>query len=253
MSASLFDIVTFTNEFLGIDKISDYCPNGLQVEGARSVTKIIGGVSASQALIDYAVSVNAQAILVHHGYFWKGEASPVVGIKKNRLKALLENDISLIAYHLPLDMHPDVGNNAQLANLLEFEILGPLDPKAKQSVGSIGKLKSPMTAVELQSVISRKLARQCQHIGEPGDTINTIAWCTGGAQSLIQVAADQDADAYISGEISEPTVLVARENGIHYYAAGHHATERGGVQALGEKLKSQFDIEFHFEDISNPA
>ena len=163
MSAPLVDVVNFTNKLLGIDKIADYCPNGLQVEGASTIHKIIGGVSASQALIDHAISVNANAILVHHGYFWKGEASPIVGIKKNRLKALLENNISLLAYHLPLDMHPELGNNAQLGNLLEFETIGPLDPMAKQNVGSVGKLKQPMSADGLKDFISEKLDRRCLH------------------------------------------------------------------------------------------
>lgn len=258
MSVSLKELVDFTDQYLDIQKIKDYCPNGLQVEGREQVSLILGGVTASQALIDKAIEKQADAILVHHGYFWKGEDECITGIKRNRLKALLDNDISLLAYHLPLDIHCEVGNNVQLAMRLGFEISGPLEVDAAQSVGLIGQLLTPASAQELSAHISRVLGRECLHIDVQDPLIatkqiRTIAWCTGGAQSMIGLAVDRDVDAYLSGEISEPIVHIARETGVHYFAAGHHATERYGVQALGKKLSEEFGLEFQFLDIDNPV
>ena len=253
MATPLKDIVNFTDQFLSVNKVDDYCPNGLQVEGCAEVSKIVGGVTASQALIDQAIKHKASAILVHHGYFWKGENPVVTGIKKKRLKSLLENDISLLAYHLPLDMHPEIGNNAQLAKNLGFEVTGPLEPLASRSIGLAGKLLHTKTARELQTLISEKLGRPCQHIGDPDEKIETVAWCTGAAQGMIENACALGVDAYLSGEISEPTVHIARETGIHYFSAGHHATERDGVRALGQLLASKFQVEFEFIDIDNPV
>jgi len=253
MSALLKDIVNFSNKLLKVGRVNDYCPNGLQVEGAPQVKKIIGGVTASQDLIDSAIEQQADAILVHHGYFWKGESASIVGMKRNRLKALLSNDISLIAYHLPLDMHPEVGNNAQLANLLGIEVLGPLDPSSSKSVGNVGELATGMMVDDFANLLELKLGRASQHIPGNSPLIKTVAWCTGAAQGMIDLAVQQNVDAYISGEISEPTVLTARETGVHYFAAGHHATEKGGVKSLGLLLAEEFDIEFHFVDIDNPV
>ena len=252
MTTTLKELVSFSNRYLGIDKIKDYCPNGLQVEGCQHITKIVGGVTASQALIDVAIENGASAILVHHGYFWKGESAEITGIKRNRLKSLLENDISLIAYHLPLDVHSVVGNNAQLAQLLDFEIVGPLDPTSKPSIGQVGKLKQAMSAEALRSLISRRLNRECLNIGVPDKMVSTIGFCTGAAQGMIEQAVSMNLDAYLSGEISEPTVHISRETGVNYFSAGHHATERGGVKAFGAVLEQNFDIDFQFIDIDNP-
>jgi len=263
MSVSLKSLVDDTNQYLGIDQIKDYCPNGLQVEGRAQVSSILGGVTASQALIDKALETGADAILVHHGFFWKGEDACITGIKRKRLKVLLENNISLLAYHLPLDMHSEVGNNVQLAARLGIEITGPLDIDAAQSIGLVGQLSKPVSAVEFKALVDRVLGRECLHIGyqkmahpeqdAANQQIKTIGWCTGGAQGMIELAVARGVDAYLSGEISEPTVHIARETGTHYFAAGHHATERYGVQALGNKLAAKFDLDFQFLDIDNPV
>lgn len=253
MAAQLNDLKHYLQQYLDVDKIKDYCPNGLQVEGKQSVARIVGGVTASQELIDAAIDKQADAILVHHGYFWKGENECITGIKRNRIKALLEHDISLLAYHLPLDVHSEVGNNVQLANILNLALTGPLEPGNPRSVGLRGELKHPLKAKDFNRLISEALNRECFHVGDPNADIKTVAWCTGAAQSMISQAVDLGVDAYISGEISEPTVHIARECKIHYFAAGHHATERYGIKALGAHLTNQFDVSFEFIDIDNPV
>jgi len=243
----------YLEQLLNTRAIKDYCPNGLQVEGKSAIKKIIGGVTASQALIDRAIEDSADAVLVHHGYFWKGEREAITGIKKARIKALLDHDISLFAYHLPLDIHPDYGNNAQLAKLFDLRVTGGLEPDNRNSVGLMGELSSPLSSEQFRQKVSKVLGRDAMMIGDPNKEISTIGWCSGAAQSMIDMAVAQEADAYLSGEISEPTVHIARETGITYISAGHHATERYGVKALGEHLQSQFDIEFVFVDIDNPV
>ena len=241
------------DQFLEIHQFKDYCPNGLQIEGVEQVKKIITGVTANQALIDIAIEENADAILVHHGFFWKGESQEIVGMKYNRIKALIENGINLYAYHLPLDVHPELGNNAQLAKLLGITDRRPLEPWDKRSVGRVGKFEQVVTADELSARIESVLSRKPLHIDGGKKEIKSIAWCTGGGQDYISIAAEQGIDAFISGEISERTVHIAREMGIHYYAAGHHATERYGVQALGEWLKDELALDVEFVDINNPV
>lgn len=242
------------NKQLNTQAIRDYCPNGLQVEGRTGVQHIVTGVTASQALIDQAVALNADAILVHHGYFWKGEAPSVRGMKRHRLKALLANDINLYAYHLPLDIAPVLGNNAQLADLLGIQVTGPLEPDNALSVAMRGELTTPVSGTELAASIEQKLGRTVLHVGETGpQQIRRIGWCTGGGQGYIELAAEQGMDAFISGEVSEQTVHSARELGIHFFAAGHHATERYGVKALGEWLAVEYGLTVQFVDIDNPA
>ena len=249
----LTQLVSALENLLEPAAFSDYCPNGLQVEGKSSVKKIVSGVTASQSLIDAAIARQADAILVHHGYFWKGEDAPLVGIKGARIKALMQNDISLLAYHLPLDVHKSLGNNAQLAKLLGLQVEAGLEINNSRSVGLIGSWDQTMTAEEVQKLLNEKLGRQALHIAGGPAEIKRIAWCTGAAQSYIDLAADAGVDAYISGEISEPTVHTARERGLHYFAAGHHATERGGVKAVGEWIQQQFKIDVEFIDIDNPV
>lgn len=249
----LNQLVNYINSELSIDKIRDYCPNGLQVEGKAEVQKIITGVTACQDLIDVAVEKQADAILVHHGYFWKGEPEAIVGIKKQRIQTLLKHDISLLAYHLPLDCHSVWGNNIQLADVLDLEITGPIDPNDSKTPGNVGRLKNPMTAQQFSDHIAQCLNRVPQHIGEKDDLIETVAWCTGGAQGYMQYAINQGIDAYITGEINEPAVHNARESGTHFYAAGHHATERYGAKALGEHLAQEFKLDVEFVDIDNPV
>jgi dinuclear metal center YbgI/SA1388 family protein len=253
MSESLKTIVNYLNDYLEVSLVKDYCPNGLQVEGRPEIKKILGGVTASQALIDEAINQGVDAILVHHGFFWKGERAEITGIKRNRLKALLENDISLIAYHLPLDVHSEVGNNVQLAKKLNIKVTGPLEPSASKSIGLVGELSEAISASEFQGFVSRVLNRECMHVGDGKQSIKQVAWCTGAAQSMIDNAVALGVDAFLSGEISEPTVHTARETGVHYFSAGHHATERYGVQALGHKLETEFDVQFQFIDIDNPV
>jgi dinuclear metal center YbgI/SA1388 family protein len=253
MSANLSDLVSFLDNTLTPEMYRDYCPNGLQIEGRQQVKKIVTGVTASQALIDKAIESNADLILVHHGFFWKGEDSRIQGMKKKRIKALLDNDISLMAYHLPLDAHPEFGNNARLAKLLGIEVTGGLEPDNPRSVGNIGVLGAEMSAEAFADLLETKLDRRPLVVAGGDHKIKTIAWCTGGAQGYIDKAFALGADAYLSGEISEPTYHSAVENGIHYFAAGHHATERYGVQALGEQLTLQFDLQHQYVEIDNPV
>jgi dinuclear metal center YbgI/SA1388 family protein len=234
-------------------RFKDYCPNGLQVEGREQIRRIVTGVTACQALLDAAVVEEADAVLVHHGYFWRGEDERVRGIKRQRLQTLLRHDLNLFAYHLPLDVHPTLGNNATLAARLDFAVLGGLEPDNPQSVGLYGDLPELMTAAELAAHLEDRLGREVMHIGDPGDEIETVGWCTGAAQNYIERAQGLGLDAYISGEISEQTVHFARETGIHYFACGHHATERFGVQALGDWLARRYGIEHIFIDIDNPV
>lgn len=241
------------SQFLEIHQFKDYCPNGLQVQGCEQVKKIITGVTANQALIDAAIAENADAIIVHHGFFWKGETQEIVGMKYNRIKALIENGINLYAYHLPLDVHPELGNNAQLAQRLEITDRRPLEPWNRRSVGRVGKFEEALSPGQLGTRIESVLSRECLHIDGGKKEIKSIAWCTGGGQDFISIAAEQGIDAFISGEISERTVHIAREMGIHYYAAGHHASERYGVQALGEWIYDELGLDTLFIDIDNPV
>jgi dinuclear metal center YbgI/SA1388 family protein len=249
----LTDLLAALDELLAPQLFDDYCPNGLQVEGRSEVTTLVTGVTASQALLDAAVAAGADAVLVHHGYFWKGEDPTVRGMKRRRLATLLTHDISLIAYHLPLDAHPTLGNNARLAAVLGLEVSGDLERGAPRSVGFSGRLARPMSGAAFAEHIAERLGRVPLHVLGAADEITTIAWCTGGAQHHIEQAGALGVDAYLTGEVSEPTVHVARETGLHFFAAGHHATERYGVQALGDHLAAQFALHHEFIDIDNPA
>ncbi|PVY70776.1 dinuclear metal center YbgI/SA1388 family protein [Tamilnaduibacter salinus] len=244
------DIIRQTEEWLQPDAFKDYNPNGLQSEGKADVRRIVSGVTACQAFLDAAIEDNADLVLVHHGYFWKGEDQRIRGMKQRRLRTLLTHDVNLLAYHLPLDAHETLGNNRQLADILSFQRARPLAPGG---LVWIGELSEPMTPEALSAHLSQRLGRAPLHVGTGPDRIRTIAWCTGAAQGFIDEALAAGADAYVSGEISEPTTHTARECGIHYFAAGHHATERYGVQALGERLAETFGIEHRYIDIDNPV
>ena len=247
------ELVDYLAQLLDVARFNDYAPNGLQVEGSATVARIIGGVTASQALVEAAREKGADALLVHHGYFWKGEDPCVVGMKQRRLKALLDAGINLLAYHLPLDAHPELGNNAQLAALLGFSATGGFGGQGGPDIGQQGELAVPRSGEALAVHIARQLGREPLHIAGPQAEIRRIAWCTGAAQSYIEEAAALGVDAFVTGEVSEQTVHVAREMGIHFFAAGHHATERYGVQALGQHLASRFEVAFEFVDIPNPV
>ena len=253
MSVDIQILLTCTNELLSPEMFDDYCPNGLQVQGKREVAKLVTGVTASQALIDRAIAVGADAILVHHGFFWKGEDPCLTGIKHRRIQALMKHDINLLAYHLPLDAHPELGNNRQLAERLGIEVTAGLEAGNPRSVGNVGRLSRPVSAQDFCRQVAKVLGREPLLVAGGDHEIETIGWCTGAAQGYIDQAAAAGVDAYLSGEISEPTVHNARELGVHYIAAGHHATERYGVQALGQYLAGKFDLDYHFIDVDCPA
>lgn len=250
---SLTEISAYTDSYLHISEYADFCPNGLQVEGKASVYKIASGVTASLAFIERAHDWGADCLLVHHGYFWKNERPQVVGMKKNRLRALLQADISLLAYHLPLDAHPVVGNNVQLAQRLGLSDLEPLQKNKKSPIGNVGRLDTPVTAADFVKKCAHSLARAPLHIDCGPDPVQTVAWCTGAAQNMIEDAVACHAEVYLTGEVSEQTVHIARENHIHFISAGHHATERYGVQALGAHLAEKFGLQHRFFDVENPA
>ena len=248
----LKQLVAYTNDLLEIERFQDYCPNGLQVEGRPRVQRLISGVTASQALLDAAIAARADAVLVHHGYFWRGEEPRIVGLKQRRIKSLLQHDISLLAYHLPLDAHPVYGNNVQLARRLQLTIEGQFGPD-KPAIGLYGRLLKPMPAMAFAAQLEQNLGQAPLHIPADSEMIHSIAWCTGAAQGYIEQALGLGVDAYLTGEASEPTVHVAREGNMHFFAAGHHATERDGARALAEHLAQQFDLEQQFIDIPNPV
>ncbi|HEX2237020.1 MAG TPA: Nif3-like dinuclear metal center hexameric protein [Gammaproteobacteria bacterium] len=253
MAVARDELVSYTNRLLDISTFKDYCPNGLQVEGRGEVRKLISGVTASRRLIEAAIDRRADALLVHHGYFWRGEGLSITGVKRERLRQLLVHDINLLAYHLPLDAHPELGNNVQLARLLGLTIAGNLDPYAQPTIGLHGSFSEPTTIDAVQRRLCAVLDREPLHIAGGPAMVQTVGWCTGAAQDFIEQAASLKLDAYISGEVSERTVHIAREAGIHYFAAGHHATERYGPKALGEHLARQFGLQHEFIDIDNPV
>ncbi|MEQ1602116.1 MAG: Nif3-like dinuclear metal center hexameric protein [Methylophilaceae bacterium] len=244
------DLVNYTGQILQVERFKDYCPNGLQVAGCHEVSKIVSGVTASLALLEAAHAAGADTVLVHHGYFWRNEDVRVVGLKHARLKFLLQHDINLVAYHLPLDAHPELGNNAQLGHLLGLQLDGWA---GDQNLIAYGGLPNASSLAGLGEHLARTLQRAPLLLGDLAKPIKRVAWCTGGAQSYFEQAIALDVDVFISGEASEQAVHLARESGVAYIAAGHHATERYGIQALGDHLAKQFGLEHHFVDIENPV
>jgi dinuclear metal center YbgI/SA1388 family protein len=240
------DLNNYLNSILQPERFSDNCPNGLQVEGKPEINKIVTGVTASMNLLEAAQKSNADAILVHHGYFWRGEASPIIGIKKQRIQYLLKHDINLFAFHLPLDMHPELGNNVMLAKQLGLSV------KSWADMLALIDLKIPQTLQSFVELVDEKLNRKAVVIGDLSKPIKRIALCTGAAQGYIEQAVAANVDVYLSGEISEQTVHVARETNVSYISAGHHATERYGIQALGEHLAQKFGLIHEFIDCENP-
>ena len=248
------NLVRACDSLLDAPAFKDYTVNGLQVAGRERVERVMSGVTACQALLDEAVTWGADLVLVHHGYFWKNEPVPITGIKQRRIRTLLLNDINLLAYHLPLDAHAELGNNAELGRRLGFQVEGCADGELGQGLVWLGSLAEPVSSQDLAGRVGACLEREPLLVEAPGKgEIKRIAWCTGGAQDYITQAWEAGADAFISGEISERTTHLARELGIHYLAAGHHATERYGVQALGRWLEREFGVEHRFVDIDNPA
>lgn len=250
MSIAISELVNYCDNLLEVAKFHDYCPNGLQVAGKTDVQRIASAVTASLDTIEAAIAADADVLLVHHGYFWKGENPCLTGIKRQRLARLLAADIHLVAYHLPLDAHPELGNNARLGALLGIEAEGCL---ASEALVWQGRLPEPISGAELALRIGATLKREPLHIAACPRPIRRVAWCTGGAQGYVEAAALAGVDAYISGEISEQTPHLAREYGIDYIAAGHYATERYGALALGEHLAEHFGLQHQFIEIHNPA
>jgi dinuclear metal center YbgI/SA1388 family protein len=246
----LNDLRDYIASLLEPDRFRDFCPNGVQVEGRAEIRRIATGVTASQRLLKAATAWNADAILVHHGYFWRNEDAAVTGIKKQRIAHLLQHDVSLLAYHLPLDAHAEFGNNAQLGQRLDFMEHGRF---GEQNIACYGELVQAQTVAQLTQKIAHSLQRTPLVIGEGDPTIRRIAWCTGGAQGYFEAAIALGVDAFLTGEISEQNVHVAQETGVVFIAAGHHATERYGVQALGMHLAENCGIEHQFFDLENPV
>ena len=250
--ATLNDIIKWCDQMLKTHEFKDYAPNGLQIEGKSEVKKILCAVTASQDAIEAAIAQNANLLLVHHGYFWKGEPYPITGMRGKRIKSLIQNNISLVAYHLPLDSHPILGNNAAIADILKLENIENLDVSERHPIGNIGYLKNAMSPEIFKNYISERLGFNAIHLPADKTAIQKVGFCTGGAQDYIGKAADQDCDAYISGEVSERTFYEAKELDVHYYACGHHATERYGVQRLGKAISEQFNIEYSYYELNNP-
>ena len=250
----LTDLTAYLDRLLAVATFRDYCPNGLQVEGRAEVRTLVGGVTACQALLDAAVARGADAVLVHHGYFWKGEDPRLIGMKRQRLATLLRHDLSLLAYHLPLDAHPELGNNVQLARVLDLTVTGTLAVEAgAPGLVLVGEPAQPQSGTAFAAHLSARLGREPLYIPGGDQPIRRLAWCTGGAQALIEQAVHAGVDAFITGEASEQTTHIARENGLHFFAAGHHATERYGVAALGAHVAEHFGLHFHLVDIDNPV
>jgi len=244
------ELDAYLNRFLEVPKFQDYCPNGLQVEGRAEIRKIVSGVSASLALLEAAVAADADAVLVHHGYFWKSEEARLTGTRRRRIALILEHDLNLFAYHLPLDAHPVIGNNIELARRLGFEPEGWF---GEQNTAAFGRLSNTADLGDLARDIGARLEREPLVVGDLTRQVSRIAWCTGAAQGYFDEAVKLGVDVYLTGEVSEQTVHLARESGVAFIAAGHHATERYGVQALGRDLAQRFGLEHRFIDIPNPV
>ncbi len=245
----LDELRDYNASLLQTTQFKDYCPNGLQVEGRAQVLHIATAVTASQQVLEAAIAWGADAVLVHHGYFWRNEEPCIVGVKKKRIASLIKNDISLLAYHLPLDAHAELGNNAQLGKLLGLTEQGRF---GEQNIACFGALALPLSLAQFTLQVAGSLQRTPQVIGKSDQLIRRVAWCSGGAQGYFEAAIAQGVDAFVTGEISEQNYHLANESGVAFIAAGHHATERLGIKALGEHLSVKFALEHQFFDQNNP-
>ena len=246
-------LVEYLHDLLEADAVRDYSPNGLQVEGAAEIRRLVTGVTACQPLLEAAAEWGADAVLVHHGWFWKNEPPQLTGMRRRRVQTVLDAGMNLLAYHLPLDIHRSLGNNAELGRRLGATVTGQVDAAGVPGLLWHGRLDEPTDGVTLARRIGEQLRRDPLHVAASPEIVRTIAWCTGGGQDFIDDAAALGVDAYVTGEVSERTTHSARERGLHFYAAGHHATERYGVQALGAHLAERFELEHRYIDIDNPA
>lgn len=246
----LNELENYTAQLLEVSRFRDYCPNGLQVEGRSEVRSVVSGVSASLALLEAAAEAGADAVLVHHGYFWKGEDSRLTGVKKRRLDVLFAHGMSLLAYHLPLDAHPQYGNNALLGKALGAEVEGAF---GEQAIASYGSLRAPAVLSRWAEQLGAALRRAPLVIGDGAREIRRVAWCSGGGQGYFEEAVRLGVDAFVTGEVSEYNVHLARETGVAFISAGHHATERFGVQALGAHWAEKFGISHRYVEVENPV
>ncbi|GAB2467427.1 Nif3-like dinuclear metal center hexameric protein [Comamonas humi] len=244
------DVLRAFDELLQPERFKDYGPNGLQVEGRAEIRKIVSGVTASRALIDAAIAAGADAIFVHHGLFWRGYDGRITGWMKQRIERLIKHDINLFAYHLPLDAHPVLGNNAQLGRQLGWEADARFGEQDLGFIGSVAEQPPAAVAAHLQQVLGRFVTSATSENVHP---IRRIAWCTGGAQGFFEAAIAAGADAFVTGEISEPQAHLARETGVSFFAAGHHATERYGAPAAAGHVAAQLGLAHEFIEIDNPA
>lgn len=251
MACTRQQLNAFLDALLTPAQFEDYCPNGLQVEGREQVHHLVTGVTASQALLQAARDRGADAILVHHGYFWRGEEPRITGMKAERLRTLIAAEMSLFAYHLPLDCHIEYGNNATLGRLMGVPAPQPLDPEHAATPLFTGSLDQPIALQALADRLEESLSRAPLVIGD--GNVQSIAWCTGAGQGYIDLAADAGVDVYVTGEVSEQTVHIARERNIAFIAAGHHATERYGVQAVGALAADALGCTHEFIEIANPV
>lgn len=244
------EIESHLQTMLDVGRFRDYGPNGLQVEGKPEVLKIVSGVTASLALIEAAIDAKADAILVHHGLFWKGHDGRVTGWLKARLERLLAQQVNLFAYHLPLDAHAELGNNAQFGARLKLVADARF---GEQDLGFIGAPAQPLSVAALGALLQFRLGRAATVVEGDGRLLRRVAWCTGGAQGYFEAAIAAGADAFITGELSEPQAHYARETGVAYFACGHHASERYGAPAVAAQVAQHFGLEHQFIDIDNPA
>ena len=257
MSTTRQELLEAFDALLQPARFKDYGPNGLQVEGRARIEKIVSGVTASRALIEAAIATNADAIFVHHGLFWRGQdgcnIGPVVGWMKQRLALLLAHDINLFAYHLPLDAHGELGNNAQLGLQLGLQATARFGEQDLGFLGGRADGASFASAGALAEHLENVLNRPVVQVARAQAAIKTIAWCSGGAQSYFEAAIAAGADAFITGEISEPQAHYAREMGVAFIACGHHASERYGAPAVVGQVAAQLGLAHQFIDIDNPA
>lgn len=248
-----WQLAKYINDYLACDAFQDYAPNGLQVEGRADIKRICTAVSASEEVIRIACHKKADALLVHHGFFWRGENPAIIGIKRQRISQLILADMNLFGYHLPLDCHSEIGNNACLADRFGFKSVEKHFAGKTPDLLWTGHLQEPLSLPDFARFIADNLKREPFVIQGSDKLISRVAWCSGGAQDFIEAAQELGVDAYLSGEVSERTYYQAREMGLHYLACGHHATERYGIQALGQHLSKKFDLEHEFIDSGNPV
>jgi dinuclear metal center YbgI/SA1388 family protein len=250
MAAARDDIEKHLRQLLEVDRFKDYGPNGLQVEGKPGISRIVSGVTASLALIDAAIEARADALLVHHGLFWRGQDGRLTGWLKTRVERLMAHGINLFAYHLPLDAHPRLGNNARLGAELGLVADARL---GEQDLAFIGEAAGLASAEALAQRARQTLGREVLLLPGDGRPLRRVAWCTGGAQGYFEAAIAAGADAFLTGEISEPQAHLARETGVAFLACGHHATERYGAPAVAAEVAAHFGLAHEFIEIDNPA